>query len=310
MTRGLVEKRTRSRDGTSIAYYVLEPASGTDGPVVTWVSAPAMGAPLIAMRGVYDRLPPHVRVITWDMRGFHGSGPPPERDAYAVERHVEDLEAVVAAEGLNRFVLGGWSMGVPISLEYAAHNPSRIEGMLLIAGPFEPDLGLPIPIPGLPGLVKRLIDRIGDPVGRAVNPFSKRLLGMRGAGHALGVLGLLANEHDSFEAVLDEFRHIDWARYFKVIRWLHEHDARPYLTRVSAPSLVVVGDHDRMTPLAVARRLAGGIADSELTVVPGGTHYMPAEFPDILANRIARFLDERVARSRSPQAAHAEEGSR
>ncbi len=283
-------KYTTSRDGTKIAYYVLG-----HGPR-TWLAAPAMGAPYVAMRRVYQAVAQHVRVVTWDMRGFHRSGVPADPDALDVPRHVEDLQAVAAAEGLDRFVLGGWSMGVPISLELFARQPERVESLVLINGPFTAalDQALPIPVPGLGDAVAAMLGKLGG-VGSLANPLSVRLLGTRGVGKILERVGVIAREPEYFEEILSDFRHVDWGRYMHVIRRLHEYDGEPHLASIRVPTLVTTGSRDPMTPVKTARLLSERIRGSELFVVPGGTHYTPAEFPDVVAARIVGFLKKHAA---------------
>jgi pimeloyl-ACP methyl ester carboxylesterase len=278
-------KYTTSRDGTKIAYYVLG-----RGPR-TWLAAPAMGAPFVAMRRVYQALAEHVRVVTWDMRGFHRSGVPADPRALDVPRHVEDLQAVARAEGLGRFVLGGWSMGVPISLELFAQEPERVESLVLINGPFTAalDQALPVPIPGLGDAVAGVLGRMGG-VGRLANPLSVSLLGRRGLGRLLERVGVIAREPEYFEEILADFRHVDWGRYMTVIQRLHEYDGAPHLAKIRVPTLVTGGTRDPMTPEKTARALADRIRGAELFVVKGGTHYTPAEFPDLVAERIVEFL--------------------
>ena len=280
---------TTSADGTSLAYYVVG-----DGPL-TWVAPPAMGAPLISMLRLYTALSREVRVITWDMRGFQRSGAPADPDALDIPRNADDLEAVVQAEGLDRFVLGGWSMAVPISLEYARRRPERPLALLLINGPIESALSHAMPHPLLARAMVGAIDRVGDRVGRIANPWSVRIFGAKGIGKLVHRLGVITQEPEYFESILEEFRHIDWARYFRVMRWLHQYDATPFLHEVRQPTLIVTGTRDIMTPVSTAFRLADHLPHAEVFVVQGGTHYTPAEFSGELAGRIRAFLARHVA---------------
>ncbi len=253
-----------------------------------------MGAPLISMLRLFQALASELRVVTWDMRGFQASAAPSEPDALDVARHADDLEAVVAAEKLDRFVLGGWSMGVPITLEAVRRDPGRALALLLINGPFESALRHALPHPALAPLLVRAIDRVGGPIGALANPWSVRLLGRPGLAAKLHRVGVIAREPEYFQHILEEFRHVDWARYLRVMRRLHEFDATPFLDAVRAPTLIVTGTRDFMTPVSTAERLARRIAHAELFVVQGGTHYTPAEFSGELAHRIRLFLRQNV----------------
>lgn len=57
-------------------------------------------------------------------------------------------------------------------------------------------------------------------------------------------------------------------------------DRAPILPTISVPTLVVVGEHDVITPRADADRMVAGIPDSRLLVAPGAGHMTPMEAPE------------------------------
>jgi 3-oxoadipate enol-lactonase len=84
------------------------------------------------------------------------------------------------------------------------------------------------------------------------------------------------------------------------------HDAGDHLARISAPTLVIHGEQDRIVPLANGRRLAAGIAGAQLITLPGGAHAFPTDVPD--ANReLVSFL---LADSRPQRRPGARRGAR
>jgi pimeloyl-ACP methyl ester carboxylesterase len=68
-------------------------------------------------------------------------------------------------------------------------------------------------------------------------------------------------------------------------------DARPLLVRIAAPTLVLVGAEDRITPPEVAREMADGIDGASLVVVPGAGHLSSLEKPDPVSRALANWLD-------------------
>lgn len=279
----LSRHETVSADGTRITYYVIGA-----GPRV-WLMPPAMGAPLISMKYLLERFARDYTIVTWDQRGFYGSGAPRDPDALRVADHVADLEAVVQAEKLVRFVLGGWSMSVQISLEYYTRRPEAVRALLLINGPYERALSNLVPLPGVERLAVLAL-RAGARAGRFANLLSRRLLGAPGATAFLHRVGLLAENPEFFAEVLTEFARLDWSRYFTMMWQLHEHSAAAMLASIRVPTLITAGTHDLLMPVKVAERMHRLIAGSELYVVPRATHYIVAEFPDLLGARIAEFL--------------------
>ena len=62
------------------------------------------------------------------------------------------------------------------------------------------------------------------------------------------------------------------------------------------PVLVVVGDRDRLCPLAHSRALAGALRAGELVVYPGAGHLVPLERRAEVSRRLLALLDRALAR--------------
>jgi pimeloyl-ACP methyl ester carboxylesterase len=59
---------------------------------------------------------------------------------------------------------------------------------------------------------------------------------------------------------------------------------------VSVPTLLLWGDEDPLSPVAVGRHLAATIPEAELHVLPGGRHSMGMDLPALLAPRIEAHI--------------------
>jgi len=142
-----VNKAT-SRDGTAIAF----DRSG-EGPAVILVggalSDRSAGAPLTAL------LAPRFTVLTYDRRGRGDSG---DTAPYAVEREVEDIEALIKGAG-GSALLVGHSSGAVLALEAARLLPTKITKLALYEPPFIVDDSRP-PVPG--GYATRLTDLVAS----------------------------------------------------------------------------------------------------------------------------------------------------
>src|SRR5258706_1839916 len=123
----------KSKDGTVIAY----DKSGTGQPVILvdgalCYRASGPSGPLAA------ELSPHFTVFTYDRRGRGESG---DTLPYAVEREVEDIEALINAAGGSAFVYG-ISSGAALALE-AATCLKGIKKLALYESPYIVDDSLP-----------------------------------------------------------------------------------------------------------------------------------------------------------------------
>jgi pimeloyl-ACP methyl ester carboxylesterase len=103
------------------------------------------GVPLVLIHGglssssqwqpVVPELADGFRVITPDTRGHGRSTNPPEKLSYALI--ADDIAALIAALGLQRPAVGGWSDGGQVTLELGARHPGAAGA--LIVGAAYPD---------------------------------------------------------------------------------------------------------------------------------------------------------------------------
>ncbi|MGX1272499.1 alpha/beta fold hydrolase [Streptomyces phaeoluteigriseus] len=119
-----MDKKTLSRDGTSLAY-----ARAGQGPAVILVSgAMSTGGTVAPLAGL---LAPHLTAFWYDRRGRGESG---DTAPYAVEREVEDLAALIEAAG-GEAALYGVSSGGALALEAAAAG-LPVSGVAVYETPF------------------------------------------------------------------------------------------------------------------------------------------------------------------------------
>ncbi|MDA0634539.1 alpha/beta fold hydrolase [Nonomuraea sp. MCN248] len=82
-------------------------------------------------RRVLAELGTEWRHITYDMRGRGRS----KRSAdYSFETNIRDVDAVLAARGVARAVVVGWSYGAFVAAHWASRNPGRTVGAILVEG--------------------------------------------------------------------------------------------------------------------------------------------------------------------------------
>lgn len=127
--------RVLSKDGTPIAF----DQSG-QGPALILVAGAT--ATRVAQASLAAALAPQFTVFAYDRRGRGESG---DTAPYAVEREVEDLNALIAEAGGSAFVFGHSSGGV-LALEAARLFPSNITKLALYEPPFIIDDSRP-PVP-------------------------------------------------------------------------------------------------------------------------------------------------------------------
>ena len=138
-------QKVTSKDGTAIAF-----DQTGQGPALILVSG-ALGDRSAAVP-LTPLLAPHFTVFAYDRRGRGDSG---DKTPYAVEREIEDIDALIKAAGGKAFAYGHSSGGV-LALEAAAHG-SVITRLALYEPPFiVDDTRSPVPKDYVEQLNKRV----------------------------------------------------------------------------------------------------------------------------------------------------------
>ena len=87
-------------------------------------------------RRVIADLGPGWRHITYDERA---RGKSQRSEDYSFEVAVRDVDAVLAARGVHRALLVGWSYGAFVAAHWASRHPDRVLGAVLVDGAFPYD---------------------------------------------------------------------------------------------------------------------------------------------------------------------------
>jgi pimeloyl-ACP methyl ester carboxylesterase len=137
-----------SKDGTSIAFDQL----GQGLPIILVAGATATR---LAEASLAATLAPQFTVFAYDRRGRGDSG---DTTPYAVEREVEDIDALITEAGGSAFVFGH-SSGAVLALEAARLLKGRIEKLAMYEPPFIiDDSRPPIPKDYVPHLNKLIVE--------------------------------------------------------------------------------------------------------------------------------------------------------
>ena len=158
-------QKAHSADGTPIAFDRV----GEGQPLIVVGGALSDRS---AVTRIAEQLAPHFTVYGFDRRGRGDSG---DTQPYAVEREIEDIEALIDQAGGAAFVLGH-SSGAGLSLEATKRLGAKVKKLALYEPPFIVD-GSREPIPG--DYVAQLQQRLdAGKRGDAVEYFLTRLVGI------------------------------------------------------------------------------------------------------------------------------------
>lgn len=189
--------------------------------------------------------------ITMDYRGTGSSGKP--ETGYSTQQFAKDVIAVLDDLGIERADVYGTSMGGRVAQWVAARHPERVRRLVLgcttPGGPHavERDTSVRRALvqPDLRAAREALIDLMYSPAWRTEHPGPYNTLGDPGAPpHARRGHLLASNQHDAWDA----------------------------LPAISAPTLILHGDQDRMAPPDNLPLLAARIPDTRTHLFRGARH--------------------------------------
>ena len=266
------------------------PAPGRRIPVGSGVAVNALvqgdGSPVVLVHGlpgtaynwqaVTDRLAGRGhRVLAYDRVGYGRSDRRPAGD-FTVDANAVELLALLKAEDLRDATVVGWSYGGKTAMTAALIDPARI-GRLVLVG----SAGLWESAPPPSRLFSILFSAPVVEWMAAVPPLFRGM--QRGMGLQFfseqPVPGWFSLQSQANFA-LATTRHT-WRREAARFRF-----DGPDPAPIERPILVIHGDDDRVIPLEVGEWIHARAPRSELLVVKGGSHALPATHPALVADRI------------------------
>jgi pimeloyl-ACP methyl ester carboxylesterase len=218
----------------------------------------------------WSRLRPQFDVIAPDLPGFGASERLPQTNCIALQ--VRCLRALLDDLGLERVTLVGHSMGGWISLAFAAAHPERVERLTVVDAAglrFDPDMALE----------RALLPTSIDDVRLLIRANFQRPIRLP-AFVLRDVLRVARRDAVPREELLRRLVYGD------------EHlDDR--LHAIIAPTLVVWGAADPLTPLTLGQRIVESVPNGELAVFADCAHSPNVEQPERFNDLLREFLHRR-----------------
>jgi pimeloyl-ACP methyl ester carboxylesterase len=264
--------QTSCRTGVTLNYEIsgegdpLLLIMGTSGSLLLWAE-------------MVPRLAEQNRVIAFDNRGLGGS----ERGEgeITVASMAEDTSALMEALDIPRAHVMGWSLGSAVAQELALAHPEQVATAIMYATWARCD-----------GFQRAMLTALRHPYAT------------RDIEAALGAAGLAFSpqllDHPDFEKMLEPmlpaFPQNEDQMQVTTEQWDADlaHDTLDRLGDITAPTLVIVGEQDLLTPPWQSKAVADAIpgARFELLTGPGSSHGLHVERPEDLVRIVTGFLND------------------
>lgn len=239
------------------------------------------GEPVVLLHGwpdswfSFSRVLPHLlpryRALIPDQRGFGDSEKP--ENGYGIDDFVADAIALLDELRINRAAFIGHSFGSFVARAVAIRNPDRVSRLALIG------TGV---LAGTPPILeaRAVLNDLPDPVPPE---FAREFQAST---------AYLPLPEAFFERIVTESLKLPSPLWRRVLDGLLAYDDGASLSRITAPTLLIWGDHDSLFPQVDQDRLVATIPGARLVTLRETGHCPNWERPDRLAMHLQAFLDE------------------
>jgi 3-oxoadipate enol-lactonase len=258
--------RARIRD-VVINYEIEGPQNA---PVVTF--SHSLAATLAVWEFQVSSLSGEYRILRYDTRGHGNSSATP--GAYTMEMLNEDLMGLLDYLNIRRTHFVGISMGGMIGQVFAINHPDRLAKLVLCdttgsvpaeMGPVWEDRIRIAETKGMEALADETLERWLSEEFRIKRP-------------------------EVTERIREMIVRTPVPGYAGCSRAISVFDVVSGLSKISAPTLIMVGEKDSSTPVTAAETINQHIHGSELFVIPGALHLSNVEGATLFNERLLRFL--------------------
>jgi pimeloyl-ACP methyl ester carboxylesterase len=273
-------------DGTVLWFDVEGPVLVPDGarmrerPTVVLVHGGPGGYDHSYFKPEFARLAAVAQVVYLDLRD-HGRSTHRGPAAWSFEQCADDIAAFCDALGIERPIVVGHSMGGMIAAIHAIRHPDQPGGVALLSTMARFDL-----------------DRLTEGFRRAAGDEVAALARQDYTGDDVSeaewdrVFAAFGPTLPSADALARRRRNPDInARGMDAMRAL---DIVADLSKIKAPTLIVVGELDAVTPVEAAEEIASGLSAGvgRLEIVPDAGHFTWLDQPDAFWPLLEQFVVE------------------
>lgn len=287
---GKLVRRSIIKNGSELNYYVAGSAA------VTIVVLNAYGQGLEYWYPLLAELMENYRVVIWEQRGTFSSPAP-----FALTDQVNDVDAIVRNEGIDKCHLLGWCTGPKVAIEFCLGNPSTVCSMAFLNATFKCDGGsedFDSPYEhNLESLCRLLLRKPALATSIMKNlqaGFESEAEALEDAAPEQLSISVLSRMNPNLRShvlapFMTEETTVNYAHQL-VDFW--SRDSRPQAAEIHAPVLLIGAEYDQVAIPAASEAAAGFFPNAHYVQVHGATHYCLYDQPQLIAGLLKSFFQK------------------
>jgi 3-oxoadipate enol-lactonase len=212
------------------------------------------------------------RVIAPDLRGF---GQSKSSEPFTMDSQADDLHELLRQIGALPCILGGLSMGGYVVLAFAKKYSTDLKGLVLIDTRAEADA------PAGRENRNRMIQVAREKGSKAIaDEMFPKMMSEESVKNR-------PDTADKLRQIMESQSPKTIENALTAMRDREDHMAN--LASLNIPALIIVGQHDAVTPPAMSEAMNKGLRQSTLKVIQGAGHMSPMEKPGEVSGVIEDF---------------------
>lgn len=232
-----------------------------------------VGDSVASWQGVAELLGDEHPLVMYTLRGHEldGSNPAPP---YEMADFVGDVISIMDAQGFDRAILAGFSLGGLIAQAVTLAHPDRVVALITVGS---------------------VAGRTAEDVANVTARYNE----VRETGpYAVAVKSVdrwfspdyLAAHPEAREQTLAKMKALDPECYAAAYKILATSDFADELATITVPVLAIAGVGDVGSPPRMSQRIADSVANGTCVVIPNVKHQLLQETPELVAKEVERFV--------------------
>lgn len=285
-----VVRRYVGAEGTRVSYLAAEPEGSGPSPALLLIHGAGVSARswTCQLRG----LSPALHVLAVDLPGHGESDPVAD---VAAEFYADTVRGLLDVLEARPVFVAGHSLGGGVALALAARHPEVVRGLVLVSSCAK--------LPESTETVERLFWYLPGPIRRLLvhwmattfwflpGPLRKALF----FATAKKLLFMPGASADAIRVGIEEVRACRPETILKDVAAARAMNLEAMAQGLRAPTLILCGREDRLTPPSLSQRLNELIPGSRLVLVEGAGHMLPLEAPEQVNRAVLAFVESVVA---------------